>query len=117
MLGLGRIELELVEDARDVLLHRGLAPHQDSSDAVVGLSLSHRGEHVMLARAEAVERPVPLTTTEHPPRDDLGVERVAATGYARDRVDEGLDVADAPLEQIADPVRPVGDEVERVVLS
>src|SRR3981189_3197329 len=46
------------------------------------------------------------------PRPDLGIQRVAAAGHARDRVDEGRDVADPLLEQVADAVGPLPDQVD-----
>src|SRR4051812_8462993 len=66
-------QLELVEDARAVLLHGGVAHIEGCRDAVVRLALGHRGEHVELTRAEAVERPAATAPPEHPPHD-LGVE-------------------------------------------
>src|SRR5438105_8699253 len=110
VLGLRGIELELVEDAGDVLFHRCLADHERLSDAAIGLALGHRGEHVALARAEPVEWPVALTSAEHSP-DDLGVKRAAAPCDAGDRVDEALYITYPLFEQVADSLRAVPDEI------
>ena len=55
-----------------------------------------------------------------PPADhalhDLGIERRAAARDAPDRVGEQRQIADAVLEQVADAVGAVADEVERVAV-
>ena len=50
------------------------------------------------------------------PRDDLGVECRAALADPAHAVDEPLDVRDAVLEQVADALRVVGQQLERVGL-
>src|SRR5712691_9916497 len=110
MLGLGRIELELVEDARDVLLHRCLADKERLSYAAVGLALRHRRQHIALACAEPVKRAVALAAAEHT-SDDLRVERAAAPGDPGDRVDEALDITHALFEQVADSLGALPDQV------
>jgi hypothetical protein len=49
-------------------------------------------------------------------RDDLGVERGSPGGDPGDRVGEHLDVADPLLQQVADPLRAIADQVDHVVL-
>jgi hypothetical protein len=115
VLGLGRVELELVEDARDVLLHRRLADQERLRDAAVGLALRHRREHVALARAEPVKWAVALAAADHPP-DDFGVERAAAFRDPGGRVDEALDITHALFEQVADSLSALPDQVEGVAL-
>ena len=51
-------------------------------------------------------------TPEHP-ADHLGVERAAAGRDAGDGVEERADVADAFLEQVADALGALADELER----
>ena len=50
VVGAGR-DPELVEDARDVLLHAALGDLQPLGDALVGAALGHQLEHLALARA------------------------------------------------------------------
>ena len=57
----------------------------------------------------------PRRRPEHP-ADDLGVERAAAGGHALHGVDERRHVADPLLEQVADPLGTVADQVQRVAL-
>ena len=113
--GLGWVELERLEDARDMLLHGGLADQECLSDPPVGLAFRHRLEHISLARAEPFDRPVALAAAQHT-RDDLGVERGASSSDARDRIDEGLHVTHALLQQVADPVGSIADELKRIAL-
>src|SRR4051812_41673846 len=101
-----RGDLQLVEDARHVLLDGGLADHERLRDPLVRLALGHRGEDVALARAQALERAGRPAATEHAPHD-LRIERGAARSDAPDGVDEGVDVADPLLEQIADTLGPL----------
>jgi hypothetical protein len=115
VIGPGRTESEFVKDARDVLLHRSLADQQRLSDATVGLPFRHRRQHIALPRAEPVKRLIAFTPTEHP-RDDLRVKRATAPGDPGDRVDEALDVPDALLEQVADSVGAVPDQIDRIPL-
>jgi hypothetical protein len=115
VLGLGRIELELVEDARHVFLHGRLADDECLGDAVVGFALGHRGQHVALARAESVQRAVALAAAEHPP-DDLGIQRATAPGDPGDSIDEAVEITDALFKQVANSLSAVPDQVERVAL-
>jgi hypothetical protein len=49
-------QVELVEDARDVLLHRPFGDHQTFRDPLVRAALGHQLEHLALARAHAFEQ-------------------------------------------------------------
>ena len=113
--GLGWVELERLEDARDMLLHSRLADQERLGDAPVGLAFRHRLEHFSVPCAEPFDRPVALAAAQHT-RDDLGVERGAASSDARDRIDEGLNVTDALLQQVANPIGSIADELERIAL-
>ena len=77
----------------------------------VRLALGHRGEHGVFAGLSACSgRPGRVARAS---ADHLGVERAAAGRDARDGVQERLDVADAFLEQVADPLGALADELER----
>src|SRR3954469_468136 len=115
VLGRRRPEPELVEDARHVLLDGRVAEDEGLGDALVGHALGHRRQDLALARAEVVERPRGAAAAQHAAYH-LGVERAAAGGDPADSVDEGVDIADAFLEQVADALRSFADELERVLL-
>jgi hypothetical protein len=55
------------------------------------------------------------TAPEHSP-DDLRIESTPSVGYTRDRLGERLDVAYPFLKQIADALRALPDEIQRVVV-
>jgi len=87
-----------------------------SSPAIAWLEwLGHAREHVALARRERVERARRATPVEHP-RDDLGVERRAALADLPDGVREPARVGDAVLEQVADALRALAEQVDGVGL-
>jgi hypothetical protein len=108
VLGRHRIQLELVEDAAEVLLDRCWADHEGFGDATVGLAFGHRGEHVAFAWAESVEGSFVLAAAKHP-RDDLRIQRGPAFGDAGYRVDEALDCPHPLFEEIADSLGVVSD--------
>src|SRR3954465_13179562 len=115
MLGRGAPELELAEDARDVLLDRGLRHDERFGYAAVRLPLGHRCEDVALARAQAVQRSGGATTTEHA-RNHLRIEGAPPAPHPLDRVGERPDLADTLLQEVADALRAVADEFDRVAL-
>ena len=84
-------------------------------DPPVRAALAHQLEHLALARRERVERVLAAPAPEHP-RDDVGVERGAALGHPAHRVGERGEVGDAVLEEVADALGAVADQVERVAL-
>ena len=106
---------ELGEDARDVLLDRVRRDDEHLGDALVRAPLGHQLEHLALARRELVERVVAAAAAEHV-RDDRRVEHRAAGGDAPDRVGEQREVGHAVLEQVADALGAVADQVDRVAL-
>src|SRR6185312_8223887 len=84
-------------------------------DRVVGASLGHQRKHLALARGERVERAVVArASVADQLGDDLAVERRAAAGDATDRVEEGRNVTDPLLQQVADATLPSGQELRRV---
>src|ERR1700730_8735308 len=72
-------------------------------------------QDIALAGAELVERPLMATAPEHAP-DHLRIESAAPVGDARNGIPERIDVADALLQQVADALCAVADEVKGVVL-
>src|SRR5271165_5128423 len=98
-----------------MLLDSGLADQERLGYASVGLAFRHRLEHISLPRAEPFDRPVALAAAKHT-RDDLGVERGASSSDACDRIDEGLHVTHALLQQVADSLGAITDELERIAL-
>src|SRR3954452_11723325 len=106
-----RREGELREDRGDVLLHRPLGDHQPLGDGLVGAPLRDELEHFALTRRHAGKRAVLAGGQKR--RDDLGVQGRAAGGDAPERADEVLDVADAVLEQVAEPRRALGEHAHR----
>jgi len=65
-------EVELGEDARDVLLDRPLGDHELLGDRVIGPPLRHQAEDLGLARREPSERVARAMAAEQVPHD-LGV--------------------------------------------
>ena len=113
--GVGR-EAELREDARHVLLDRALGDDEPLADRLVRAALGHQLEHLALARGELVERVVAAAPADEQ-RDDLGVERRAALADAPHGGGELVDVGDAVLEQVADALGALGEQLERVLGS
>ena len=112
VLGVGQVEL--AEDAGDVLLRGALADHERRGDPDVGLALGHRGEHLALARRQR-RQPVVAPAADHQLGDHLGVERRPAGRHARERVHELAHVRDAVLEQVADAAAAVREQLARVL--
>ncbi len=108
-------DAELVKDARDVLLDSVRRDDEHLGDALVGPSLGHQLEHLALAWREPVQRVVAALAAEHV-RDDGGIEHRAARRDPPHRVGEQREVGDAVLEQVADALGVVADQVDRVAL-
>src|SRR5262245_24889895 len=109
-----RGEAELSEDARHVLLDGALGHDEPLRDRLVRPALRHQLEDLALTRRQGRDRVVAA-----PPADELrhdrGVERRAAVRNAADRARELPDVGDSVLEQVADPLRVVREQLQRVV--
>src|SRR5207244_12866010 len=96
-------EPELGQDVADVLLDRSLGEPELAGDAGVRAALGHQRQHLALAPSEVRERVIA------PPRLDQRLhETWIDDGSARrdslQRLDEFVDVQDATLEQVADPI-------------
>jgi signal transduction histidine kinase len=94
-------QVELHEDAADVLLDRALGDEDPVRDPRVGRALGHQGQHLALARRQDVERVVAAAG-----QDELlhqgRIHHRGAGGDAPDRVYEVRDVGDPALQQVAD---------------
>ena len=112
MIGAIVAEIELLEDVGDVLLDGVLADVQALGDPVVGEAFDDQREHVAFARRERGERVADALAAEHA-RDDLRIERGAAGRDAADRGQELVEVGDAVLEQVADALRVVAEQLQR----
>src|SRR5205823_8550246 len=87
-------QAELVEDARDVLLHGPFGDHQALRNPLLRAALGHQLEHLALARGHACERGVGAAATEEL-RDDRRIDCRAAFGDPTNGRDELLHVAHA----------------------
>jgi DNA-binding NarL/FixJ family response regulator len=59
VIGIARRQVELGQDAADVLLDRALGDEDPAGDAHIGRALGHQGEHLSLTRRQDVERITP----------------------------------------------------------
>ena len=98
-----------------MLLHGRGGDHEGLRDALVRLALGQLHEDIPLPWRQLVERPFVAAPADHPAHD-LGVEGAAAVGDAGDGVREAGDVTDPLLQQVADPLRALADQVEGVLL-
>ncbi len=112
MLGADGVQRQFAEDRCHVLLHRRLADDQSLGYAEVRLPLGHRGEYRELTRGKAAQR-VPGRGPSHHPADHLGVQGGPARGDPCDGIGECRHVTDPLLEQVADALRAVSDELRR----
>ncbi len=86
------------------------ADHEAIGDPLVRQALGHQLEHLALPRRQRAERVVAALLREQG-RDDDRIERRAAGADPPDRVGELVDVADPVLEQVADALGRVGQEL------
>ena len=84
-------------------------------DALVRAALGHQLQHLALARREGLERIVAAAPAEHV-RDDGRVKHRPAGRDALDGVGEQREVGHAVLEQVADALGAVADQIDRVAL-
>ena len=82
------------------------------ADRLVRAALGDQLEHLALARGERRQRTV-VARARQQPGDDLRVERGAAGGDAPQRGGELVDVADAVLEQVAEPCGALREQPRR----
>src|SRR5215469_14653096 len=108
VIAVGRGQAELREDVVDVLFHRAVADEQRGGDGRVGAPFGHQREHLALAGGEGRER---VTAARQQLRDDLGVQRAASRRHPVQGLEELGQVRDPVLEQVADAVRPVGQQL------
>ena len=101
-------------DAGDVLLDGPLGHDQAVRDRLVGEPLGHQPEHLALAGRQ-VGQPVLTAPAADELRDDARVEGAAPAGDAAGGVGQLVTRRDAVLEQVADALRRLGQQVHRVV--
>src|SRR5215469_7756033 len=106
-------QAELGEDVVDVLLHRAVADEERGGDGRVGAPFGHQREHLAFAGGEGRER---VTAAGQQLRNDLGVQRAASRRHPIQGLEELGQVRDPVLEQVADAVRPVGQQLGGVAL-
>src|SRR5215212_6716737 len=112
---LARGQVELAEDRGHVPLDRPLGDDELGRDRAVRPPLRHQRQHLALPRGQRCEGVVAFAPAEHV-RDHLGVEDRAALTDTADGVDEAADLGDPVLEQVADAVGAIGEQLDRVAL-
>jgi hypothetical protein len=109
-----RGQTELPEDARHVLLDGTQGDEQSLRDRLVRAPFGHRFEDFPLARRQLVEG-VALPSPAHELVDDRRVQGRAALPYAPHCSRELLEIGDSVLEQIADALGGLREQVHGVV--
>src|ERR1700690_4431148 len=104
---------ELREDARHVTLDCGYGDDERFGDPLIGPALSHQAEHLPLAGRQVIDQVTPAPTLNEA-TDDFGIDHRAAAGDALDSVDEAFNVSNAMLQQVADTLGSVAEEVDRL---
>ena len=87
--------------------------HEPLGDRLVRAALGHQLEHLALARRQLLERIVAAAPADEL-RDDGRVERRAALGDAAHRRGELVHVGDAVLQQVADALGALAEQLHRV---
>ena len=107
-------QLQLAEDAADVLLGGTLRDAQQGRDPHVGPPLGHRRQDLALAWGQRVH-PIVRAARDHELGDDLRIEGGAAARDPSQGVHELADVGHAVLQQVADAAGAVGEQLGRVL--
>src|SRR5215471_7994904 len=103
-------QAELVEYARHVPLNSGHRNNQLASDTSVRTAFSDQRQYFAFARRQVIEAAsLPLAASSYEPPHHIRIERGAARRNATDGIGESGQVADFFLEQVADPLRAIGD--------
>lgn len=111
--GVGR-EVELGEDAAHVGLDGLGAEAQLARQCAVRAALSHQGEHRLLALGQRGERVV-LASLGDEAGDELGIDHAVAVGHSPHVANEGGQVGDSVLEEVAHASVELGHEPHGVV--
>ena len=82
-------------------------------DALVRAAFRHELEHLALARGQLVERILAPAAADQL-RDERGIEGGAAVRNAPHRADELVDIGDAVLQQVADALGALREQLHRV---
>jgi hypothetical protein len=107
------MQTELVEDAGHVPFDGRYRDDEFLSDAGIGAALGDQRQYLPLAGCQAVKRSRRSRTADQA-RDHVGVEHRPALGDAAHRVGEHPEVPHFFFQQVADTLRAVGDQGERV---
>src|SRR5262249_18968166 len=107
-------DLQLHEDALDVLLDSALGDEQALRDRAVAAAFSHEGEDFSLSVTQVVDRIVAGAATADELRDDGRIEDGASVADPLDGVGELGQVGDSVLQQVADPAGVISQQLERV---
>ena len=108
-------EAELGEDAAHVPFHGRDRHGERVGDRRVRSSLRHQGEHASLLGREVVQGAVGAPTTDEA-GDHVTVQRRLAGRHAAHGLEEDRPVGHAFLEQVADPVGALPDQIEDVAV-
>ena len=106
-------QTELGEDPLGMLLHGALGDHHDLGDTGVGAALGHKRQHLALTGRERGERVVAPSALENL-GDDVGIQDELTARHPLDRAEEGVDVADPVLEEVAEGASAIGEEIRQV---
>src|ERR1035438_2329287 len=99
----GGRQLELRQDAADMLFDGALADKQPMGDSAVRTAFGHEREHLPLSCGEHRERVGPMLLAQQLLNED-GVDHGTAERDPFKSIDKILDLQDPALEQIADAV-------------
>ena len=101
---------ELGEDVRHVTLHRRIGDDECLGDAPVRLPLCHQAENVTFTGSQLAEW-VAAAPTSDESADNLGVDHRSAMRDSPNSVDEVSDPGHAALQQVADALGSIGQQV------
>src|SRR5512133_2094714 len=104
---------ELGEDAGHVLLHRPRRDEEPLADRLVRAALRHELENLALAGRKLLDRVI-STAAADALGDHQRVERGPALGHAPDGLRELVDLRDPILEQVAEPLGAVRQQLDRI---
>jgi hypothetical protein len=111
VIGIGRGQSQLGEDAGHVLRDRSIADHESHGDGGVGAALSHELEDCPLARRNRLERPAVRLAHEQL-TDHFGFQDHASAGHPGRGFGECFEILDAIFEQVAHAAAAIRQELD-----